>query len=101
SGVLAFCASDPSDPGELYIVTNGAEAKLTDLNPWLRDRYVAEPQQENFIAPDGWRLEGLVLKPPAHDPSRLYPLVMEIHGGPHAQYGWSFFHELQILAGMG
>src|SRR5258708_34736176 len=26
---------------------------------------------------------------------------MEVHGGPHAQYGWSFFHELQILAGMG
>src|SRR5437879_13807605 len=26
---------------------------------------------------------------------------MEIHGGPHGQYGWSFFHELQILAGQG
>jgi dipeptidyl aminopeptidase/acylaminoacyl peptidase len=99
--VLAFCASDPSDPGELYMITRGAEAKLTDLNPWLRDRYIAEPQQEYFTAPDGWRLEGWVLKPPDHDPDRLYPLVMEIHGGPHAQYGWSFFHELQILAGMG
>ena len=101
AGVIAFCSSDPSDPGELYIVTNGAEAKLTDLNPWLRERYIAEPQQEYFTAPDGWRLEGWVLKPPDHDPNRLYPLIMEIHGGPHAQYGWSFFHELQILAGMG
>ena len=101
SGVIAFCASDPADPGELYMLTNGAEAKLTDLNPWLHDRYIAEPEQQYFTAPDGWRLEGWVLKPPDHDPSRLYPLVMEIHGGPHAQYGWSFFHELQILAGMG
>ena len=78
---------------------DAAEARLTDLNPWLHDRYIAQPEQEYFTAPDGWKLEGWVLKPPDFDPSRLYPTVMEIHGGPHAQYGWSFFHELQILAG--
>ncbi len=101
SGVLAFCAADASNPGELYLLTHGAEARITDLNPWLHDRYIAEPEQHYFTAPDGWKLEGWVLKPPGHDPNRLHPAVMEIHGGPHAQYGWSFFHELQILAGMG
>src|SRR3989449_2169527 len=101
SGVVAFCASDASSPGELFMVTQGAEDRITDLNPWLHDRYIAEPEQHYFTAPDGWKLEGWVLKPPDHDPSRLYPAVMEIHGGPHAQYGWSFFHELQILAGQG
>jgi len=101
SGVIAFCASDPRTPGELYMLTKGAEARVTDLNPWLHDRFVAEPQQEYFTAPDGWRLEGWVLKPQDFAPDRLYPTVMEIHGGPHAQYGWSFFHELQILTGMG
>jgi len=101
NGVLVFCASDPTNPGELYMLTQGAEARVTDLNPWLHERYVALPEQEYLTAPDGWKLEGWVLKPPGFDPSRLYPTVMEIHGGPHAQYGWSFFHELQILAGMG
>jgi len=101
NGVLAFCASDTSNPGELFMLTHGAEARITDLNPWLHDRYIAEPEQHHFTAPDGWKLEGWVLKPPDHDPSRLYPAVMEIHGGPHAQYGWTFFHELQILAGLG
>jgi len=101
SGVVAFCASDASSPGELFMLTHGAEARVTDLNPWLRDRYIAEPEQQYFTAPDGWRLEGWVLKPPGHDPNRVYPTVLEIHGGPHAQYGWSFFHELQMLAGMG
>src|SRR2546423_248440 len=101
SGVLAFCASDASNPGELFMQTNGAEARVTDMDPWLHDRYVAEPQREYFTAPDGWRLEGWLLKPQDHDPDRLYPTVMEIHGGPHAQYGWTFFHELQVLAGMG
>ena len=101
AGVIAFCASDPRSPGELYMLTSGAEARVTDLNPWLHDRHVAEPQQEYFTAPDGWRLEGWVLKPKDFEPDRVYPTVMEIHGGPHAQYGWSFFHELQVLAGMG
>ena len=101
SGVMVFCASDARTPGELYMLTKGAEARVTDLNPWLHDRYVAEPEREYFTAPDGWTLEGWVLKPPGFDSGRVYPTVMEIHGGPHAQYGWSFFHELQILAGMG
>ncbi len=101
AGVLVFCASDPSHPGELYVLTQGAEARVSDINPWLSDRYIAQPEQEYFTAPDGWQLEGWVLKPPDHDPNRVYPAVLEIHGGPHAQYGWSFFHELQILAGMG
>ncbi len=101
SGVVVIAASDASSPGEVYVLTHGGEARITDSNPWLRDRYVAQPQQEYFTAADGWKLEGWVLKPPDHDPSRVYPTVMEIHGGPHAQYGWSFFHELQVLAGMG
>ena len=87
SGVIAFCASDASSPGELFMLTHGAEARVTDLNPWLHDRYVAEPEQHYFTAPDGWRLEGWILKPQGHDPDRVYPTVLEIHGGPHAQYG--------------
>jgi len=101
NGIFAFCASDPSNPGELHIVANGAEARLTDLNPWLRERYVAQPERYQFTAPDGWGIEGWLLKPENFDPGRLHPLVLEIHGGPHGQYGWAFFHELQMLAGMG
>ncbi|HEY2599756.1 MAG TPA: prolyl oligopeptidase family serine peptidase [Candidatus Dormibacteraeota bacterium] len=101
SGIFAFCASDPNNPGELHIVANGAEARLTDLNPWLRDRYIAQPERHQFTAPDGWGIEGWLLKPENFDPGRLHPLVLEVHGGPHGQYGWAFFHELQILAGMG
>ena len=101
SGVFAFCASDATNPGELHMVTQGAEARMTDLNPWLRERYVAQPERQTFTAPDGWVLEGWLLRPDQFDGGRRYPLVLEIHGGPHAQYGWAFFHELQILAGMG
>ena len=101
SGVFALCASDASNPGELHIVMQGAEARITDLNPWLRDRYIAQPERHQFTAPDGWVIEGWLLKPESFDPGRVHPLVLEIHGGPHGQYGWTFFHELQMLAGMG
>jgi dipeptidyl aminopeptidase/acylaminoacyl peptidase len=101
SGVLAFAASDPSSPGELHMTTQGAEARLTDLNPWLRDRYVAQPERHEFTAPDGWMIEGWLLKPDGFDAGKLHPLVLEVHGGPHGQYGYAFFHELQLLAGMG
>jgi dipeptidyl aminopeptidase/acylaminoacyl peptidase len=101
SGVFALCASDASSPGELHLITQGAEARMSDLNPWLRERYVAQPERHQFTAPDGWVIEGWLLKPENFDAGRLHPLVLEIHGGPHGQYGWAFFHEMQILAGMG
>jgi dipeptidyl aminopeptidase/acylaminoacyl peptidase len=101
SGVFAFCASDTTNPGDLHVLMQGAEARLTDLNPWLRELYLAQPERHQFTAADGWVLEGWLLKPQDFDAGRRYPLVLEVHGGPHAQYGWAFFHELQILAGMG
>jgi dipeptidyl aminopeptidase/acylaminoacyl peptidase len=101
SGVIAFASSDTHHPGELHMMTQGAEARLTDLNPWLHERYVAQPERFQFTAPDGWLIEGWVIKPERLDTQKLHPLVMEVHGGPHGQYGWAFFHELQILAGMG
>ena len=101
NGVFAHLASDTTSPGELFVVTNGAEGRLTDLNPWLRDRYIAQPESHEFTSPDGWRIQGWVIKPDGFDAKKRYPLVMEVHGGPHAQYGWSLFHEFQVLAGKG
>ena len=100
-GLIAFCAGDALQPGEAYTVSADGNRKLTDLNSWLTERFVSEPEHHQFSAADGWKIEGWLLKPPDFDPSRKYPLVLEIHGGPHAMYGWTFFHELQVLAGQG
>lgn len=100
-GRLAFAASEPLVPNELHIVESGRETRLTDLNPWLGGRYLAEPEHMVFSGADGWEIDGWLMKPEAFDPSSKYPLVLEIHGGPHGQYGWAFFHEFQVLAGQG
>ena len=98
---IAACVTDATCPGDVIVSDGRQELRLTDANPWLRERFVAEPDRHLFAAADGLEIEGWALKPPGFDPSRQYPLVIQIHGGPHGQYGWAFFHEFQVLAGMG
>ena len=98
---IAFVASDPTTPGDLWLRSRGAERRLTRLNPFFDERRLALPERMEFTAADGWKLEGWLLKPEGFDPARKWPLVMEIHGGPHGEYSWAFFHEFQVLAGQG
>lgn len=100
-GLTAVCVTDPASPGEVVLAGKDGDRPLTDSNPWLRERHVARPRRHEFTGADGWRIEGWLLQPPGFDPRRRYPLVMEIHGGPHSEYGWTFFHEFQVLAGLG
>jgi len=47
------------------------------------------------------KLHGWVMKPVGYLEPKRYPAVLQVHGGPHAQYGWAFFHEMQLLAAQG
>ena len=91
-------------PGE--VVSGSLDAadlrQITQLNEsFLATRSLAEPERVEFTGADGWAIEGWLLKPPGFDPAQRWPLVLEIHGGPHTAYGHSFFHEFQVLAGRG
>ena len=97
--LLALGVADPASPGDVFAVREGREFRLTDLNPWLRDRTLSMPERIEFTAPDGLPLEGWIMKPAGS--GGRHPLVLEVHGGPHGEYGWTFFHEFQVLAGMG
>jgi dipeptidyl aminopeptidase/acylaminoacyl peptidase len=46
-------------------------------------------------------VQGWLVLPPNFNPNRKYPSILEIHGGPRVQYGFTFFHEMQYLAGKG
>ncbi|MGE5580636.1 MAG: prolyl oligopeptidase family serine peptidase [Bacillota bacterium] len=93
----------PASIGDLFMKTSGHEWKqVTHFNEELfRDRYTGWPERVTFSHPDGTTLEGWVIKPMGFKEGGKYPLVMEIHGGPHTTYGNVFFHEFQILAGHG
>ena len=50
---------------------------------------------------DGKMIHGWIVKPPNFDSSNKYPLILEIHGGPHTNYGFHFSSEVQLFASKG
>jgi len=102
-GAIAFTATDPVTPAEVFVAGAGGsgERQLTDLNRAWRDA-VALSRPERFrYARDGFEIDGWVMKPIGAEPGRKRPALLNIHGGPHAQYGWGFFDEFQVYAGAG
>lgn len=100
---FAAVVATATSPGEVVTGQPGDGMRaITDLNgELLRARYIASPERVEFAGADGWTIEGWLLAPRNFDAARKWPLVLEIHGGPHGAYGHSFFHEFQVLAGRG
>lgn len=68
---------------------------------WHADIKLSEPEEVWVKSPDGWMVHAWVIKPIDYLEPKRYPAVLEIHGGPHTQYGWTCFHEFQLLAAQG
>ena len=90
-------------PGEVAVgLLGGKMTTVTDVNGVLLSaRFIAAPERVEFTGADGWKIEGWILRPRGFDPGKKWPLVLEVHGGPHGAYGHGFFHEFQMLAGRG
>lgn len=109
TGQVAFASSMPLDPGDIFLqsieVRKGkgeAPQQLTFLNrEWVESHYIVEPETIRVPVEGGIEVEGWLIKPPGFDPSKKYPLVLQVHGGPHTAYGHSFNYEFQMLAGQG
>lgn len=75
---------------------------LTTFNKQLQSELkISEPEDFWLDSPDGTRVHTWVMKPIGYLAPKRYPAVLQVHGGPHAQYGWTFFHEMQMLAAQG
>ncbi len=100
---LVVNKATPVSIGDLFIGKVGRDlSQVTRLNEELfKEKYIGWPERIEFRHPDGTVLEGWVIKPLGFEQGKKYPLVFEIHGGPHSTYGNVFFHEFQILAGRG
>ncbi len=104
-GGTVLLATTADAPAELFVVggAHGAiERQLTRINAeFLAAKEVRVPERFTVRGSDDHAIDCWLLTPPGFDPSRTYPLVLEIHGGPQAQYGNAFMHELQTWAGAG
>ncbi len=91
-------------PGELAMVhlKSGAINHLTDLNhDWKQSVEIAIPEAIWVDSTDGAKVQAWVVKPLGFKAGKKHAAILEIHGGPHAQYGKTFFHEFQVLAAQG
>ena len=102
---VAYVQSEWDHPGDVFVSTRGGNeaTRLSRVNEgYLTDRAVSQPE-EIWFESDGEEIQGWVLTPPDFDGEETYPLVVEIHGGPHAQWTTSgtMWHEFQTLAAAG
>ncbi|MEW6364084.1 MAG: S9 family peptidase [Acidobacteriota bacterium] len=89
---------------ELYVSTiDGSSAQRLTFHQRdrLKDRCVVAPERLRIRSKDGTPVDGWLLKPPGFDPSKKYPLILAIHGGPIWFYGNAFSFERQVWAGAG
>jgi dipeptidyl aminopeptidase/acylaminoacyl peptidase len=102
-GTLAFTASLVDHPAELFVVAAGREERrVTRVTARFAERARLRPA-ECFVATstDGAEVDGWIITPADLDPTRRYPVLLNVHGGPFTQYGNRFFDEAQVQAGAG
>ena len=103
-GHLAFTLGRDDRPADLALMRPGkAPRLLTDLNNDLMgQREMARVERMTWASShDGLEVEGWVMKPPSFDPNKTYPMILEIHGGPHSAYGPNYSTEAQLYAAAG
>ena len=103
NGTVAFTHSTPDHPAELAVVRDGQSSILTDVNGDIFDHKQLGEVEEIWYSSshDDRPVQGWIVKPPNFDPDKKYPLLLEIHGGPFANYGSRFSAECQLFAAKG
>ncbi|WP_246261238.1 S9 family peptidase [Alteromonas ponticola] len=105
NGDIAFTKANMNKPADLALVRSGNNKQLllTDLNSdALGHLTLAEVKAlEVTSSVDERKIDAWVAYPPNFDSNKTYPLILEIHGGPHAAYGPHFSMEVQLMASKG
>jgi len=103
-GRMALVISTPTNIGDLHLldVSSRKLTRITRSNAVLfGELKISEPEMIWYTSFDGRKIQAWVQFPPDRDPSKKYPLILNIHGGPHAAYGYTFDHEFQWMAAKG
>jgi len=104
NGTIAFTRKGPDLPGDIAVLPpDGTARTLTGVNRDLLDNRKLGAVEEIWYdsSKDKRKIHGWIIKPPEFDPAKKYPLILEIHGGPFANYGDRFDLEKQLMAASG
>lgn len=103
-GRYAFTHTAPDHPADVAVGRAGQPSqRLTRLNDDLFAHKTLGAVEEIWYRSsfDQRRIQGWIVKPPDFDPHKKYPLILEIHGGPFADYGVRFGSDPQLYAAAG
>jgi dipeptidyl aminopeptidase/acylaminoacyl peptidase len=101
---VALTMGDDTHVGELYALDTRDRSlrRLTWVNAGMDSGLaLSKPEEIWYPSFDGKKIHGWILKPPDFDSSKKYPMILEVHGGPHGAYGNTFTHEFQWMAAKG
>lgn len=102
TGQVAYTWNDPFNPEQLcYMIPAKEDIPLLHLNEFLSDVELSWPEEFDFQTSDGFSIQGWIVKPPGFDPTRKYPTLLNIKGGPSGMRGYSFNTHIQAGPGEG
>jgi dipeptidyl aminopeptidase/acylaminoacyl peptidase len=105
SGIAFAIRTNPSLPTDVVRIDlkkPSSLAQLTEVNAdVMAGTRLGEVEEVWYQSTGGTRVQGWVVKPPSFDPARKYPLILEIHGGPHSMYTTGFNFAFQNFAANG
>jgi dipeptidyl aminopeptidase/acylaminoacyl peptidase len=103
SGVIAYTRSTVDRPADLVIQSGGGAVQATRLNEdLLASKTLGKVEALDVKSSiDGRPVGAWLVYPPNYDPSKKYPLILEIHGGPNTSYGPYFATDMQLYAAAG
>ncbi len=89
----------PPDVVKVNLAQPGSMTQLTHVNDDLLEGVkLGEVEEILYESSGGAKVQGWIVKPPAFDKAKRYPLILEIHGGPHGMYNVGFNFMFQSFA---
>lgn len=102
-GGFYYSYSTTGKPSALYHADKkGRETQVTHLNDQLEAEVDMRPSETMWVmGAKGDSVEVFIVKPHNFDPSKKYPLIVNVHGGPQMQWMNSFRADWQVYPGAG
>jgi dipeptidyl aminopeptidase/acylaminoacyl peptidase len=80
--IVAFTGRNGNQLTEVFLSSDGKLVQLTDMTSQIKNWKTAQSEVISWKSKDGAIIEGVLHKPMNYDPSKKYPLLVVIHGGP-------------------
>jgi len=108
---LVYVWEAPDIPSDIFVTKINTDDQNTCLSPksritysnksLIRKRSISVPNEIWIDRPDGYKIQGWYMLPDGYEKGRTYPWIVQVHGGPHVMWGYSFWHEFQSMCTKG